>query len=642
MKNIILLVIFLLSGSVFAQNNKIYHEKDIAKLEGEYHKKLFSFEKTNVGNMYDLVYHRFYLFVDPDTIYISGGVTSYFIAKEDNLNELTFDLHTELTVDSILSKGENLSFEHENNILTVYLSSSLSLNQIDSLTIWYHGVPPGDTGFGSFIQDYHNNTPIIWTLSEPFGAKDWWPCKQSLVDKIDSIDIIVITPFPNRVASNGVLVSEVTNGDNNIIHWKHCHPITAYLIAISVTNYANYSEYVHTEDGDSFEILNYVYPEDISSIQEQSAELIAVMEFFNEKFILYPYADEKYGHAQFEWGGGMEHQTMSFVENFYISLTTHELAHQWFGDYITCGSWEDIWLNEGFATYLTGLMWEEFYPDYWLEYKQGEIEYIISDPGGSVLCTDTTSVWRIFNGRLSYAKGGMVLHMLRHKLGDSNFFNAIKNYLNDPELANGYAKTPHLQSHFEMTADTSLQEFFNDWYIGEGFPSYTIFWWQDDSGAVRIAIDQSQSHESVEFFEMHLPILFEGESQNKLLTFHHLENSQEFIFDLDFEIENVQLDPEHNIVKGQTLVMKSSLLDLKESYNIYPNPVNDELNIRSVKYNFVDEVLLYSIKGKLIKTYQFEPSTKFAKINTTNINSGIYLVKIYSNNAYLIKKIIIN
>lgn len=641
MKIFVLTSFIFLSLLSFGQKNKIFNEKDIVKQEREHYTKSFSLEKSDVGNMYDLVYHRLNWVVDPSQYYISGNVTSYFLAKENNLIELTFDLDTSLVVDSIINNSGILFFSHDENVITITLNTGLAINQLDSLTIYYQGIPSEGIGFGSFIQDYHNDIPIIWTLSEPYGAKEWWPCKQNLVDKIDSIDIYVTTPLPNRVASNGVLVSEITEGENNIVHWKHRHPIPAYLIAISVTNYVDYSEYVHTQDGDSIEVLNYVYPEQVSYIQDQTAELIPVLEFFNDKFMLYPYADEKYGHAQFGWGGGMEHQTMSFVGGFNISLLTHELAHQWFGDYITCGSWEDIWINEGFATYLTGLMYEEFYPDIWEDYKVSQIEYITSEPDGSVLCTDTTSVWRIFNGRLSYTKGGMVLHMLRHELGDSNFFNGIKSYLHDPELANGYAKTPDLQRHLEETADTTLQEFFDDWYSGEGHPSYTIYWWQEDNGTIRLAINQSQSHESVDFFEMHLPIFLQGGDKDTLIRLHHSENAQEYILELDFDVEHLTLDPGFNIIKGQTLVLNSTLLDLNESFIIYPNPADEELYISSRKFNYISQVNIYDLTGKKMDSIIYNTATKNAYVNTSTIESGIYILKISSGNSYITHKIII-
>ena len=363
----------------------------------------------------------------------------------------------------------------------------------------------------------HNNVPILWTLSEPYGAKVWWPCKQDLNDKIDSVDIFISTPKAYKAASNGILVAEQDNGTHQTFHWRHRHPITAYLIAIAVTNYATYTEQALLPDGTSVPVVNYVYPEDFSRAQNELSWTKTALEFFSERFGVYPFADEKYGHAQFGWAGGMEHQTMSFMGSYNVDLQSHELAHQWFGNLVTCGSWTDIWLNEGFATYLTALTYEAFNtPEEWLGWKRVVLNNIISANDGSVFRPDTTDVGQIFNSRLAYRKGAFVLHMLRWELGDNAFFEGIRNYLNDPQLRNGYARTSDLQNHLEQASGADLEEFMEDWFYGEGHPSYRIVWeWVDDELILRI--NQSTSHPSVDFFEATLPIQVMTSTTDSLL-----------------------------------------------------------------------------------------------------------------------------
>ncbi|MCK5638636.1 MAG: M1 family metallopeptidase, partial [Flavobacteriaceae bacterium] len=411
--------------------------------------EIVHFEKRNAANKitfkanpnttnYDLKYHRLEWAVDPAKPEINGKVTSYFTALDD-LNKITFDLASNMSVSKVTQRGEDLNFtQNSNEELVIDLTSSQNIGVLDSLTIIYGGNPVS-SGFGSFEINTHgpSNTPVLWTLSEPYGAKGWWPCKQDLIDKIDSIDIYVTHPSQYKAASNGVLKSESISGSNKITHWKHKFPIPAYLIAIAVTNYSVYNDHV---DNGNFDVVNYVYPETLNSTQVGTAITPDIMDLFGELFELYPYASEKYGHAEFGWGGGMEHTTMTFMGGWNRGLIAHELAHQWFGNKITCGSWGDIWLNEGFATYLDGLVYENFDGESnFKSWRLAQVNNIVSQTGGSTFVSDTTSVNRIFDGRLSYRKGAMILHMLRYKLGDDQFFQALKNYLADPDLAFSYA-----------------------------------------------------------------------------------------------------------------------------------------------------------------------------------------------------------
>ncbi|MFN3786031.1 MAG: M1 family metallopeptidase, partial [Thiothrix sp.] len=443
MKNFFTFWALLLAVSVVAQEDwHCKEEEDVVTMEARAHTNLLQFRTNPFTDNYDLKYHRFEWTVDPRVYYIKGTITSYFVPTEANFNEIYFELSKVLRVNSVRYHGQNVNFTLRNDdLLQISLPNVIPTGRLDSLSITYEGAPPR-TGFGSFSQTFHNNVPIIWTLSEPYGSKDWWPSKMDLSDKVDSIDVIVQTPQQYRVASNGLLVAETQQDTLKTFHWRHRYPITPYLVAIGVTNYAVYSDYIRLPEGDTMPILNYVYPEQLTTIRTQTFRTVQSMQLFNNLFGTYPFAKEKYGHAQFGFGGGEEHQTMSFMCCFSHGLQAHELAHQWFGDKVTCGSWRDIWLNEGFATYLEGLTQEagigtmDF--STWLRNK---IASVTSQPGGSVWVDDTTSVNRIFNGRLSYDKGGMLLHMLRWKLGDTHFFQGVRNYLNDPRLAYGYAKT---------------------------------------------------------------------------------------------------------------------------------------------------------------------------------------------------------
>ncbi len=335
----------------------------------------------------------------------------------------------------------------------------------------------------------------------------------SLNDKLDSIRVEITVPDGNKAASQGVLEEVVLNTDQTSTYvWVHRFPIPAYLVSMAITNYAEFSYYAELENN-TVEILNYVYPERLDDEMDRGLEIVPLMELFSDLFGEYPYASEKYGHAQASIPGGMEHTTMSTMSGLSFNLSAHELAHQWFGNKVTCGSWSDIWQNEGFATYLNGVAIEYLKPDEFDEWKAARISSITRQPDGSVFVTDTLDRDRIFNGRLSYNKGAYVLHMLRWVVGDEAFFEGCRNYLNDPDHSFSYAHTDEFIQIMEEASGKDLSEFFDDWYYGEGFPNYKIRYAQAD-GAVIVRINQILSHSSVDFFEMPIPLRLLGEESD--------------------------------------------------------------------------------------------------------------------------------
>lgn len=621
--------------------------KDLSHIiatEQHRHEQSIAFRSNALTSNYDINYHRLEWEIDPAENYIRGQVTTYFKPTELDFQQLNFDFAQNMTINAVVYHGDTLPYLFSgNDNLQIDLPDIVAIGQQDSVEVHYEGAP-NSSGFGSFEQSTHQGVPILWTLSEPYGAKVWWPCKQDLVDKIDSTDIIVRVPAAYRVASNGILASEVEDGDQKIFTWQHRYPIPAYLVAIGVTNYAVFSDYVTLSNGDSLEVLNYVFPEDYNYAVDQLANTVEIMGLYNELFGDYPFANEKYGHAQFGWGGGMEHQTMSFMGGFSYGLQAHELAHQWFGDKVTCGSWEDIWLNEGFATYLTGLT-EEFFgdPGDWYGWKAGRINNITSQESGSVWVDDTTSVNRIFSSRLSYNKGAMLLHMLRWKLGDKDFFQGIKNYLNDDNLAFSYAKTKDLQNHLEMQSGQDLTVFFNDWFYGQGYPSYQVSW-TGLGNKVWIKLEQTTSHPSVDFFEMPVPIQVKSnDGQDSLLRLEHHFSGEIFEATLPFEVSEVLFDPDlwlvsKNNTVEESLVNATTINHFENAVKISPNPFDNELNIQLKNNYLIEQLKIFGADGKLFKTINENKSV--FQIQTNTWPAGIYFMHLIADGKTAVKKIV--
>ncbi|MEE9408831.1 MAG: M1 family aminopeptidase [Polaribacter sp.] len=612
----------------------------IAEAEAKSASNKIHFRANPNTSNYDITYHKLEFTVDPAVASITGKVTTTFTAKEE-LTTVTFDLDDNMTVSNVLQNGNNLSFsQNANDELVITLENTLSTNSSTSVSIEYSGNPTSN-GFGSFEVNTHDGTPVLWTLSEPYGALGWWPCKQDLNDKIDKIDVYITAPELYASVSNGLEQSAIINAGQKTTHFKHQYPIPAYLIAIAVTNYATYSHTV-PNNGNPFPIVNYVYPESLTSAQNSTGVTVDIMNNFIDKFGNYPFENEKYGHAQFGWGGGMEHTTVSFMGSFNRNLIAHELAHQWFGNKITCGSWKDIWLNEGFATFLTGLTVEKL---------DGEAAYknwrgtnnnsITSVTNGAVYLSDadTTSVGRIFSSRLSYNKGAMVLHMLRKKLGETNFFSAIKNYITDPNLAYKYAKTPDLITHLETASGLDLEEFFNDWIYNQGYPTYALEWNQPEADKVTVTLNQTQSDSSVSFFEANVPIHLTGTNGEILdLVLNNINNAQTFTETVSFTVSSVELDPDfHLISRNNTVTLGLNKLNIVEkNISLFPNPITDVLNIKASNNVIVKEAIIYNTIGKEIL------KSSISEIDLTQLNSGIYFVKVITNLGNLHKKIIKN
>lgn len=594
------------------------------------------------GSAYDWRFAECMWNIDPNVKYISGSVR-HTIEMLTITDSVTFDFSPDLTVDSVTVDGQLAAYGSADEFILFVKHPDLLEPGNHHITIAYQGIPVNYNN-ASFNQGFHQGTvPEIWTLSEPFGARDWWPCKQTLSDKLDSVSIAINVPAGNKAGAPGVLMEVTDEGDGTETYrWMHRYPIPAYLVSLAVTNYVEFTQIVELEDA-TVEVVNYVYPERLTIEQARAEAVPGMIILFSDLFGTYPYASEKYGHCLSSISGGMEHPTMSTMSGIYFSLAAHELAHQWFGDKVTCGSWEDIWLNEGFATYMTGLTYEHLQNENFNQWKEGVIQNVVSQPGGSVQVDDTLSESRIFDGRLSYNKGAYLLRMLQWTLGDEAFFQGCRDYLDDPDLAFSYATTPDLIAIMEAASDTSLTEFFDDWYYGEGFPRYLVEW-TPITGGVAITLSQTQSHPSVSFFEMKLPVYLSGDGQDTTVTLTNMANGESFFVATDFEVTEVLFDPELWILSAQNVVV----LKANDSIDIYqvkavPNPATEEVRLTTFNPTFNPHRLeVIDAVGRTI--FVDEPPGGIYRnysVNVSGWSPGLYRFRLMSENSEAVVGVVV-
>jgi aminopeptidase N len=639
----ILFILFLFGQYAYGQQS-VYSAEAISRMEMTGVSTTNFTDGTLASNNYDVKYYRCEWEVDPAVRFIKGKVTMYFKMTAAGSN-IVADMVSVLTADSIKQHGTLLSFTRPADAISIDFLSTINANTIDSVSIWYHGVP-GNTGFGSFIQDVHSGTPVIWTLSEAYGSRDWWPCKNNMDDKADSVDVIITHPSIYKAASNGMLQSSADiGGGKTATHWKHRYPISSYLVCMAVTNYSVFNNSVQLGTV-TLPMVSYVYPEYLAEFQANTPKVLEALQFFHNTFGDYPFIKEKYGHVQFGWGGGMEHQTSTFIINSDEALMAHELGHQWFGDKITCASWEDVWLNEGFATYLANLEMQRKYGEanYGIPHRLALVNNVTSLPGGTVKVDDTTNVNRIFSGRLSYNKGGHLLFMLQRILGDDVFFDALRQYQHDPAVIYGNAHTSDLKRNLEQISGRDLTYFFDQWYTGEGFPTYNVQWSMIGSSTVNIKLSQTTSHPSVSFFKLPIPLLFKNATQSKTVILDNTFNNEAFIRTLGFTPDTVLVDPDHWFLTRNNTAQKTTASNTGAGIvDIYPNPATDPLTVYFHDFAPTTAAMaIFNKAGQRMYTanVNLASGSEYLQIPVSKWAHGTYIVKIKVGDKNIVKQIL--
>jgi aminopeptidase N len=503
----VIAAIFFIPLTVISEENpasdEIFEAWEKAHLAGA-HQMLNNQNRNRSDERIDALHYRLELHPSMENTFLEGRVEFTFMSLEDGLGNILLDLALEMDVISV----ENVDhFEHFSDVLDLSLAALVDSGEVATVAVNYSGNPT-NTGFGSYELDYHNGTAIISTLSEPEGARSWWPSKDDPADKADSVDVLITVPNPWVATSNGVLAAVDTLGADLRYHWQERYPITTYLVCMTVSNFVNFSDYYISADQETLDVVNYVYPEDLADAQEDLNPTVPMLEFFSDTYGEYPFMGEKYGHTEFPWGGAMEHQCNTSYgavlirgDHHYDRIVAHELAHQWWGDMITCDTWEDIWLNEGFATYSEAL-WTEHIGESIVDFMNGRCN--VNDPSGPVYDPPST-----FSSNTVYRKGAWLLHMLRGITGDEIFFEIMRGWYNS-QFKYGSATVFDFMDHCALISGMDLEGFWQGYLFGVDRPSYnwaTLYHEHLGNTYAQVLVIQGQQGD---LFNMYLPLRFES------------------------------------------------------------------------------------------------------------------------------------
>ncbi|MCC9168164.1 M1 family aminopeptidase [Pontibacter harenae] len=579
---------------------------------------------------YDVTFYKLDLHLERTSTHIEGSVTTVAKLRGSRLDTFAFELHPNFEIQSVVINGtaqQDISRNDDN--VTVKLASPVVSPSSVEAVISYSGIAAIGNGFSNATEPTWENQ-VTWSLSQPYAAYEWWPTKQVLTDKADSVHVFVTTSADNKGGSNGVLTDVVElPEDKKRFEWKSRYPIAYYLISVAVSNYEEYLIYANpAEAPQPLPVLNYVYRGGALNRFKEEIDVTALLiETFSELFTLYPFTAEKYGHSMAPMGGGMEHQTMTTQSTFEFTLTAHELAHQWFGDNVTCASWHDIWLNEGFASYAEYIALQRLRPASAQTWMRNAQSYALRVPYGSVFVPDTTNGGRIFDYRLSYKKAATVVHMLRFAINnDALFFQSLQNYQN--EFGGGTATTADLQRVVEKTTGMDLNYFFEQWYRGDGYPVFTVEWNQE--GERLVLADRQTPSSTTPFFKTDMEYRIRTSEMDTLVRVPHNQPTEEYLFRVRGTVQSIEIDPNDWVLHFADPPQQNKNLEVPlepdEAPLLYPNPTVRFVQVANLAYT-PTMAEIYDSSGKLVKRLRFT-GTQAPSIPVHDLAAGYYILQL--------------
>ena len=639
-RSIFLMSLFVLQSALAQESATHCSKKDRRILQSK--SATLNLAQIAETEKYDVHFYQLDLNMTNVSTYLSGTGSIHATTKTA-VDSALFELFPTLNITEIRLNDVPVGFSRMGSAVKVPIN--LSANQSFKIDVDYEGNPPtaqtnplGGSGMTAGSSPSWGNK-VVWSLSEPFSAFEWFPCKQSLTDKADSCAVSITVPDTCKAGSNGILehITPLGNGQTKY-DWKHRHPIDYYLISVAVAKYIEYNVYANPIGAPNpILIQNYIYdnPATLPNFQSEIDETADFLELFYERYGPYPFEDEKYGHCMAPISGGMEHQTMTSQGFFEKTLTAHELAHQWWGNNVTCASWCDIWMNEGFASYSEYIMLENLYPGQQGPSMQQVHNNVMSQAGGSVWVLDSLNESRIFSGRLTYDKGAGIIHTLRFIINnDDLFFNGLRAFQQafKDSTSTGIA----FKEFMENYTGISLNDFFNEWYFGEGYPTYSLKWNQSGQD-VAIEISHTTSKPSITpTFTNPLAIRFARQGQaDTIVRFDIHSNQDQFsIYNLGQLTGSINIDPSNwimnqigTISQDPNINVGFATISAPKEIQIYPNPNQGNVQFKNLP-NGIHEMDVLTSSGQLIFTKNV---TNSEHIRLNDLNAGTYILHIRLN-----------
>lgn len=516
-------------------------------------------------------------------------------------------VNTSLEIDSI--HPANYTFNHQNNFLTVHFNQQYAVGDTITMKIFYRHKNVNDNAF-------YVAKGRLFTDCEPEGARKWFPCWDKPSDKA-TMELKAKVPSNVLLGSNGRLQDSLKVADTIWYHWVSRDPVPTYLMVItSRVDYLLDIVYWYPQEmpGDSVPMRFYYHPgENVNNIKSIITQMA---DFFSDIYTLHPF--EKNGFATvdtlFTWGG-MENQTLTTLcKNCWGEmLAVHEFAHQWFGDMITCATWADLWINEGFATYSEALWLEHTrnYAEYKSDLVQNANTYLAQNPGWAISNPDwaynTPNVNVLFNYSITYMKASCVLHMLRYILGDDDFFVVLKSFANDPRYKYKSAKIVDFFNKVEEITGTEYTWFMDQWIFQVNHPIYAVnaAFSEPQSNQYLADVNINQTQTNTGFFKMpvNLNFVFEDQSDTTIQVLNSV-NAQNFQFEFVKRPINVIFDKENDILLKRVNYQITDVSTIKPeilAVNIYPNPSNSGFYINFHQQNETKaEIIIRDVAGRVI------------------------------------------